>query len=164
MIKTYAQQFLDGQGNVINDPTWLPLRCEKLITFAGGTTNAWGDDGGTLDGGAVFTVTGTVRVRVFGVVETDLVGAVSIELGVTGSTAALIAQCADATGMDVGEIWHDAAVDAKVEAATVAPEKIIGNGMDMILTVGGNITAGAIRFFVAWMPISEDGMVTASNN
>lgn len=162
-MQTQAEQFRDGQGAVVYDPTWLPLRCEKLITFIGGTTDAWGDDGGALDGGAVFTVTGTVRVRVFGIVETDLVGAVAIELGVTGATAVLIAQCADATGMDKGEIWHDAAVDAKVEAATVAPEKIIGDGMDMLLTVGGNITAGAVRFIVAWMPLSADGNVTPSS-
>ena len=159
-----AKQLIDGNGNPVADNTWGPFRCEKLITFAGGTENAWGDDGGTLDGGAVFTVTGTVRARVFGVVETSLVGAVSIELGVTGSTAGIIAQCADATGMDAGEIWHDAAVDAKIEASTIAAEQIIANGLDMILTVGGNITAGAIRFFVAWMPISADGNVTTSGN
>ena len=29
----------------------------KTITFIGGTTNEWGDDGGTLDGGVMFTVT-----------------------------------------------------------------------------------------------------------
>jgi len=163
-MKTYAEQFIDGQGEAIYDSTWLPLRCEKEITFAGATTDAWGDDGGALDGAAVFTVTGTVRVRVFAVVETDLAGAVSIELGVTGSPASLIAQCADASGMVKGEIWHDASVDAKVEAATVAPEKIIGDGMDMILTVGGNITAGVLRFIVAWMPLSANGSVVPSSN
>ena len=159
---TYAEQFIDGQGNPVYDPTWLPLRCEKKITLAGGTTDAWGDDGGARDGAAVFTITGTVRVRVFAVVETDLVGANSIELGVTGATAVLLAQVVDATSMDKGEIWHDNAVDAKVEAATIAPELIIGDGMDMILTVGGDITAGVLRFIVAWMPLSANGSVTPS--
>ena len=163
-MQTQAEQFTDGQGKVIYDSTWLPLRCEKEITFDGATEHAWGNNGGALDGGAVFTVTGTVRVRVFAVVETDLTGAVSIELGVTGATAVLIAQCADATGMDKGEIWHDATVDAKVELATVAPEKIIGDGMDMLLNVGGNVTAGVLRFIVAWMPLSANGSVVPSTN
>ena len=161
-MQTYAEQFRDGQGSVVYDPTWLPLRCEKAITFAGATTDAWGNNGGARDGAAVFTITGTVRVRIFAVVETSLTGAESIELGVTGATAVLLAQVGDATGMDKGEIWHDATVDAKVEAATIAPEKIIGDGMDMILTVGGNITGGVLRFIVAWMPLSANGNVVPS--
>jgi len=160
-----ANQIIDADGNVAADSSWHPFRCEKLVTFTGGTTDAWGDDGGALDGGAVFTVTGTVRMRVFAVVETDLVGAATIELGITGSTASVLAQVANATGMDAGQIWHDATVDAKTELSSVAIDRIIANGLDIILTVGStNITAGAIRFFCSWIPVSEDGMVTPSNN
>ena len=160
-----ANQIIDADGNVAADSSWHPFRCEKLVTFTGGTTDAWGDDGGALDGGAVFTVTGTVRMRVFAVVETDLVGAATIELGITGSTASVLAQVANATSMDAGQIWHDATVDAKTELSSVAIDRIIANGLDIILTVGStNITAGAIRFFCSWIPVSEDGMVTPSNN
>lgn len=153
----------DAQGNPLYDSTWSPLRCEKLVTFIGGTTNAWGDDGGTLDGGALFHVTGTVRMRLIGICETNLAGAVSIEVGVTGGTATLLAQVADATDIDVGNIWHDATTDAFVELSTVATEKIVANGLDVILTVGGNVTAGAIRFLVSWYPISKGAMVIPSS-
>jgi len=154
-----------ADGEVAADPTFSPLRCEKLVTFAGGTTDAWGDDAGALDGGILFTVTGTVRVRIIGIVETSLVGAATINVGVTGGVATLIAQCANATGMDVGEIWHDADVDAMVEASTVMDEKIISNGLDIRLYNGtADITAGAIRFLVSWYPISKDGRVIPSSN
>ena len=155
---------VDGQGNVLKDGVWSPYICEKLITFTGGTANTWGDYDGTADGGAVFLVTGTVRARIFGVVETSVVGAGTIELGITGATAVLIAQVADAEDLDVGEIWHDATVDAKVELATIATDKIIAGGTDPILTIGtANLTAGAVRFVCSWFPISADGNVMASN-
>ena len=157
----------DADGFVANDPSWSPLRCEKLITFTGGTTDAWGDDGGALDGAAVFTVTGTVRLRVMGIVETTPVGAATIEMGVTGSTAAALPQVANATTMTTGFIWHmtDGTVDSKTEASTVCAEKIVANGADLLLTVGStNITSGAIRFIVSWYPVSADGWVEASSN
>jgi len=68
--------------------------------FDGGTTNAHGDDGGTDDPHTVFTVTGDVLVAAcFGVCNTTLTGATAtIELGVAGNTAKLLAQL---TGTDL---------------------------------------------------------------
>lgn len=153
------------QGQIANDPSWSPLRCEKLVTFAGGTTDAWGDDGGALDGGALFTVTGTVRMRIIGIVETTLVGAATINIGTTKDVAGLIAQVADASGMAINEIWHDATVDASVELSSVAVEKIVANGLDVLLYNGtANITAGAIRFLVSWYPVSKGSQVSPSSN
>jgi hypothetical protein len=150
----------DGQGKVARDPTWSPLRCEKKVTFAGGTENAWGDDGGTLDGGALFTVTGTVRMRIVGIVETTLVGAATINIGTSKDVAGLIAQVADATALAVNEIWHDASPDASVELSSVAAEKIVANGLDVLLYNGAaNITAGVIRFLVSWYPLSKGAKV-----
>ena len=157
---------LAGQGHPVVDIDW-GLRCEKVITFAGGTTDAWGDHDGALDGAAVFTITGTVLLRVVGIVETTLVGAATIELGVTGATAVLLPQVADASGMAAGEIWHmtDANVDAKVEASSVLIEKIVANGLDAILTLGSaNVTASKIRFLAAWYPLSQNGLVVPSTN
>ena len=35
-------------------PIWTDgIITSKTITFAGGTANAWGNDGGTLDGGVL---------------------------------------------------------------------------------------------------------------
>ena len=156
--------FPNVNGSPVLD-TDFGLRCEKAITFAGGTTDAWGDHDGALDGGAVFTVTGTVLLRVIGVVETDLVGAATIELGVAGQTASILPQVADASGMDAGEIWHDATVDSKVELSSVMAENIVANGADIILTVGSaNVTAGKIRFLAMWYPLSEGAKVVPSTN
>ena len=153
----------DSQGKALSDPTWSPLRCEKLVTFTGGTTNAWGDDGGTLDGGALFHVTGTVRMRIIGIVETTLVGAATINIGTSKDVAGLIAQVADATGLAVNEIWHDNSPDASVEASSVAAEKLVANGLDVLLYNGTtNITAGAIRFLVSWYPVSKGALVEPS--
>ena len=151
------------QGHLASDPSWSPLRCEKLVTFTGGTTNAWGDDGGTLDGGVLFTVTGTVRMRIVGIVETTLVGGATINIGTSKDVAGLIAQVANATGLAVNEIWHDNAPDASVELSTVAPEKIVANGLNALLYNGTtNITAGAIRFLVSWYPVSKGASVVPS--
>ena len=153
----------DAQGKILNDSTWSPLRCERLVTFTGGTTNAWGDDGGTLDGGALFYVTGTVRMRIIGIVETTLVGAATINVGTSKDVTGLLAQVADATSLQVNEIWHDATPDASVELATVAVENIVANSLNVLLYNGTtNITAGAIRFIVSWYPLSKGAMVEPS--
>lgn len=138
-------------------------QAEKDITFDGGTTNAIGDFDGTGDPFDIFSVTGDVLVKVIGICTTTLVGASStLEVGVTGTTAGIIAQTTG-TDIDVNEIWHDATPDAGVEAATVMAEKIIANGLDVIGTVGtANITAGVIKFICLWKPISKDGDVAAA--
>ena len=162
MVEPNMEQPIDGQGEVFTDPTWLPKRCEKSVTFAGATTDAWGDDGGARDGGAVFIVTGTVRVWIVAVCTVLLLGATTLELGVTGSTAAIIAQIADAEGIDANEIWFGADAPTRTLAITSAAEIIIPNGLNIILTNGTNITSGAITFFCAWYPISANGNVTPS--
>jgi len=134
---------------------------EKEITFDGGTTNAIGDHDGTNDPFDIFTVTGTVRLKLIGVCTTTLVGAsATLEVGVTGTTAGIIAQTTG-TDIDVNEIWHDASPDAGVEAESVLVEKIVANSLNVIGTVGtANITAGVIKFFCMWRPLSEDAEVT----
>ena len=153
----------DAQGRILNDSTWSPLRCERLVTFTGGTENAWGDDGGTLDGGALFYVTGTVRMRIIGIVETTLVGAATANVGTSKNVAGLLAQVTNATSLEVNEIWHDATPDASVELATVAVENIVANSLNVNFYNGTtNITAGAIRFLVSWYPLSKGAMVEPS--
>ena len=153
----------DGQGKTLFDPSWSPFRVEKLVTFTGGTANAWGDDAGTLDGGALFLVTGTVRMRIIGVVETTLVGGATANVGTSKDVSGLLTQVADATTLQVNEIWHDATSDASVELSTVATEKIVANGLDVLFYNGtADITAGAIRFIVSWYPLSAGSWVEPS--
>lgn len=159
-----VEQPIDSFGKLVADPSWSPLRCEKLVTFDGATENAWGDDGGTLDGAALFTVSGTVRMRLFAVCETIIAGGGKLEVGVTGSTASLIAQTTG-TDIDANDIWHDNSPDAFVELSSVATEKIVANGLDVILTVStDNITSGVIRFLCSWYPISAGASVIPSTN
>jgi len=138
-------------------------QAQKSITFDGGTTNAIGDHDGTNDPFDIFTVTGDVKCKVIAVCTTTLVGASStLEVGVTGSTAAIIAQTTG-TDIDVNEIWHDASPDSGVEASTVATENVIANSLNVIGTVStANITAGVIRFTCLWKPVSTDGNIAAA--
>jgi len=144
------------------DSDWAVIG-KKSITFAGGTADAIGDHDGTGDPFDIFTVTGNVIARVWGVCTTDLVGAsATLEVGITGDTAAVIAQTTG-TDIDTGDLWYDASPDAGIEASSVLTENVIVNGADIIGTVGtANITAGVIDFYCAWYPLSSDGQVEAA--
>lgn len=133
----------------------------KEATFAGGTTNARGDFDGTGNPATLFTVTGTVMAIVFGHCTTLLASTSgTLEVGVAGNTAALIAQTT-ATDIDAGEVWRDAAPAVGAEALN-DPLVIVG-GADIIETVAtANITAGVITYYCLWMPLSADGNVVAA--
>lgn len=159
--------YLDANAKPITN---LGLITKKTITFAGATTNAWGDDGGTLDGGAIFTVTGLVKARVVGVVTTDLVGGATVEVGVTGGTAIFCSQVTDTT-LDVGELYIGDTTPASYfiigeeEAAADNFPVYLLNGNDIILTTTTtNTTSGVIDFYCIWNPISSDGSVADSGN
>lgn len=151
---------LDANSRVIG--SGLPFLASKRITFAGGTTDAIGDDGGALDPFTIFTVTGDVLVDVIGICKTTLVGAATLEVGVTNATASLLAQIADATTLAVNEMWGPDASPSLAEAYTPTMHGI-GGGLDIIGTVGTtDITAGVIDFYCFWRPLSSDGLVVAA--
>lgn len=136
---------------------------EKSVTFVGGTINAIGDYDGTGDPFTIFTVSGAVKIRLYAICTTSLVGtSATIEIGVSGDTAEIIAQTT-ATDIDANELWHDATPDSGVETASDIVEKIIVKGLDIIGNIGtANITAGVIKFVCEWRPISNDGNVVAA--
>lgn len=143
------------------------LIAKRTITFLGGTTNAWGDDGGTLDGAALFTVTGLVKARLVAACTTDLTGATAtIEVGITGATA-IFMPTETATEIDAGQIWlNDAgnttyAIIGEEDAAADNFPLYLLNGNDIILTVKtANVETGVLDFYCIWEPISSDGDVT----
>lgn len=146
-----------------------PFRTKRTITFAGGTTNAWGNDGGTLDGGAIYTVTGLVYAKLVAVCTTSLTGdTATIEVGIPGATA-IFMPTETATQIDAGQIWLNdagnatyAIVGEEQAAADNMPEYLL-NGNDIILTVKtANVTAGVLDFYCMWRPVSDDGMVSAT--
>jgi len=140
---------------------WPQYDIQELdVTFAGGTTNAIGDESGTNNPYTMFTVTGTVELSIIAICTTTLTGVSStVEVGTAITTAGLIAQTTG-TDIDVNEIWHDTAPDASVELTSVVLRSIVSD--DVILTVGtADVTAGVIKFIVKWAPISSDGNVVA---
>jgi hypothetical protein len=148
-------------GQAVEAAAGVGAYATKTVTFAGGTVNDPGDFDGTGNPTTLFTVTGTVFMKLFATGEVDLVGATAtISVGVAGSAVALIASTT-ATNLIALEIWHDATPDARVELATVATEKIVNS--NVIQTVGvANITAGRVRYHCIWKPISSDGNVVAA--
>ena len=148
---------LDANGRPIQG--LLPFTAKKTMTFAGGTTNDPGDYDGTGNPATIFTVTGDVLAIVVGVCKTSLVGAATIEVGLVGNTAILLAQIANAENLDVNESYLDA-TPALGEKFTPQPS-LVGGGLDIIQTIGStNITAGVIDYYCFWTPLSEDGQVT----
>lgn len=156
------------------DSNYVPITSGGLITkrsvtFAGGTTNAWGDDAGTKDGGVLFTVTGLVKARIVGVCTVDLVGGATVEVGITGATAIFGKQITD-TDLDTGEIYINETpatyfIIGEEEAAADNYPVYLLNGNDIILTTTTtNTTSGAIDFYCIWEPISTDANVEATTD
>lgn len=162
--------------NLYRDASFMPIWTDGLITkrtvtFAGATTDAWGNDGGALDGGALFTVTGLVYVRLVAVCTTDCTGNTSTdEVGITGATA-IFMPTTTMTGLDVDEIWLNNATPAtyyivgeQQAAADNLPEYML-NGNDIIMTTKtANTTGGVIDFYCIWRPISSDASVVATTD
>lgn len=136
-------------------PIWTEGLIEsKSITFAAATTGATGAT-------TLFTVSGCVAVKVFGVCGLTLEGAATLEVGISGATAVILAQLANATVLATDEIYVDATPTTKVEA--MPSQLIIGNGQDIIQTIGSTaLTAGILTYYCLWAPISSDGNVVAA--
>lgn len=132
----------------------------KTMAFAGGTTNDMGDYDGTGNPATIFTVTGDVVATIFGVCSENLAGAnATLEVGIVGNTAALIAQTT-ATGIDNGQVWIDATT-ATVQGLPSA--QVLTGGTDIIQTVAtANITDGTITYYCFFRPLSSTGNVIAA--
>jgi len=144
------------------------LKCDPGA-FAGGTSNARGDKDGTKAVMPLFKVTGDVLVRIFGVCKLTLVGAGTIEVGVAGNTAGLIAQIANATDLATGEIWNDATpteVKVGLLSGILGPYIVTNAGGATFTTIdekvgSADITAGGLYYICLWRPLSPDGKVEA---
>lgn len=149
---------LTGNGNVFQNIDSFGTAISAPTAFAGGTANSRGDDGGTSDPFTLFTVTGDVLVRIFGVCTTLLAGATAtLEVGVTGNTAALIA-LTTATEIDANELWNDTTPGVGTDTlANITGPHVIVNGLDIIETVAtADITSGQIYYVCLWRPLSRD--------
>lgn len=133
--------------------------------FAGATTNARGDQTGTGNPLTLYTVTGEVLLRIFGVCTVNLAsaGGGTLEVGLTGNTAALIAQTT-ATDIDANDIWKDASPEVGTDTLANLPGPfVVVNGLDIIETTGtADITSGNVRYVCLWRPLSTDGNVVSA--
>lgn len=120
-----------------------------------------------FDTAASFTVTGAVAARAYGVVGatgiTSTSGTTTLELGVTGSTALLIASTTiDNSDFAANDVWVD---NNPADSFASRPDtfKIISNGLDINLTRNvDDILGGALTIYVEWYPISSDGNIVAA--
>jgi len=150
---------MQTQSSFYRDANRVPIVTDGLITkrtitFAGGTTDAWGDYDGALNGTAIFTVEGLIFVKLIAICTADLIGnTATIEVGISGQTTIFMPQ-ETAAEIVADTIWlHDAAnadnaIIGEESAATGnLPEWAIF-AQDIILTVGtANITSGALDFY-----------------
>jgi len=152
-------KFADAQdldANFENISSNEAFKLESTWTFVASTT-------GAIASHTLFTVTGNVLLTVFGVVDTtlDSAGAPTIEVGVTGNTAALIAQGTAKNYAD-GDIYVDA-TDTRVGVGAVPTMQIVNDGFDVLLKItGATLTAGVVDFYCLYRPLSEDGLVTVT--
>jgi hypothetical protein len=155
-------------GQILNGRS-VTLYADGIADDVAVLRKATGNYDFTVDTGAqgaytIFAVTGDVYLQIAGLCETSLTsdGAATVELGIAGNTAALIAQTT-ATDLDQYETWQDATPEANPGAITLEIKSFfLANGEDIILTIAGaDLTAGTIRFTCSWWPITASGRVVA---
>ena len=141
-----AAQHIDANRRTINSNEAIVK--ESTWTFVTTTTGAVGAH-------TLFTLTDNALVSVFGICDTNLTGAATIEVGVAGNTAGLLAQIADATDLDDGENWVDATPEVGV--STIPSTFVLNDGANIILTIGSTaVTAGVIDFYCLYRPLNDN--------
>lgn len=127
---------------------------ESTWTFVTSTTGATGAH-------TLFTATGNLLVTVFGVCDTSLTGAATVEVGVAGNTAGLVAQIANATTLDDGDVYVGASTEVGV--AAIPATFVLNDGADIIMTIGSTaVTAGVVDFYCTWRPLSAGADLTVT--
>jgi len=151
MVISVPQQIDANRRTISSNEAFL---LESTWTFVTGTTGATGAH-------TLFTVTDNVLATVFGVCDTDLTGAATIEVGVGTNTAQLLAQIANATTLDDGDVYVDNATE--VGAGFIPAMQVINDGADIIMTIGSTaVTAGVVDFYCLWRPLNGLSNVTVT--
>ena len=133
----------------------LGIIVRKTIAYDGTSSK------GLAGSNDIFTVTGDVAVKILAVCSDDLTvdGAATIEIGITGNTAALIAQTT-ASNIDKGEIWYDNTPVTVGSLAMGTWNFLSGTSIKEKITTA-NITGGALTYYLFFVPLSADGNVLA---
>jgi hypothetical protein len=129
-----------------------------IVTTVDGSVTKW-----TPAAHRLFTITGVVKVRIFGDVSETLTednGDETIEVGVAGATAALIAQLAAPLSLAAGDIWTNGAASTALPLGFPSDWAVISD-IDIDLTVAGTggIDDGTIVFYAEWIPMSDGALL-----
>lgn len=156
--KAPRMQPVDNDGHILF-PDYIGEVITKEVTYTNGV-NENGDFDGTGAAETLFTVTGSVAVRVWGECSTDLVSTGgSLEVGISGNTPALI-PVTTASDIDAGEVWNDA-TPSSVKA--LGGYQQLTNGTDIVASVAtADISAGVIKYYCSFVVLSSDGAVAAT--
>lgn len=153
--------------NTIDAATYA-VAVRPIQTLVITTSNFSGNDYEVGDSPVTIgTVTGDVLVRVTAVIGTNCTSTGAngtLELGTTDSTASLLAQdIVDGLAFQVGDVWTSGAGADNDIGAIGDDWNVIGGGQDIILTIGTNsMTAGVIKFYIEYRPLSSDGAIADS--
>lgn len=151
-MKVTSAQDRDANRQVISSNEAFLL--ESTWTFVTSTTGATGAH-------TLFTATDNCLVSVFGVCDTNLTGAATLEVGVAGNTAAIVAQIANATTLHDGDVYVGASTE--VGTAALPSTFLVNDGADIILTIGSTaVTAGVVDFYCLWRPLNSSSNVTVT--
>jgi len=118
------------------------------------------------DGGAIFTVTGDVMVRVFAVVGatgvTSTSGTTTLSVGTAEDIDGILgATTVDNAQLAATDVWVDTSPAMDVEALS-SNWFIIGGGADVTVTRSADdLTAGAITFYCQWLPLSVGASIVS---
>lgn len=113
----------------------------------------------------VFTVTGTVRMRMWITCSSNVgsVGGTAVLMfGTETDTDAFIAST-DETEIDSGDLWYDATPTTQWDTfGNVVMDYVITGGLDVGYEIDTEAcNAGVLTFHCVWEPLSSDGAVTA---
>ena len=144
-----------------------PRLVRGAITYVAGSTGAIGTT-------TLFTVTGDVMVNwITAKATTGLTsgGAPTWSLGVTGNTALLFNNGPNVTGWSTGK-WYDRGTPTYATGGAIMMESAITSGVggiaisaDIVQTIASaTITGGVVRWYLQYIPLSGDGLVTLHAN
>jgi hypothetical protein len=156
-------QFLDEANTPIEVSMTNPMPVQttglgritiKAVVFAAATT-------GSVAVHNLFTVTGLVKLKIFGVCSEDLAsgGASTVEVGTTLNTAGLIALTTSTT-IDSGDIWNAAAPASDYVSSTLSEFLVNATTIKYEIKVD-TVTDGTITFYCIWTPLDSTGSVVA---
>lgn len=134
--------------------TNLGVMVSKTIIYDGTSKK------GAAGANDIFTVTGTVAVKIFATCSGSLTtsGAATTEIGITGNTASLIAQTTSSTIL-IGKMWYDATPVTVGSLAFSTWNILTGSTNISEKITSANVTGGTLTYYCMFVPLSSDGNV-----